>query len=194
MNVAWSQTGYNILAVYLFDCDSLPIINHPVYFKGDTLGASSFYYYDTIYTDINGIAADTVPAPYGESTWYNIYFETPNILPDTGTTSNSFLNKGSGNQVDDTHYWDCASGVNEYGTGQLLTWPNPFTDFILIDKIPVASVECVIADAYGRILFRKPINSAQERLNVSPFLCGSYLLLLKDINGAIIRHCVLLKN
>ncbi|HLP14215.1 MAG TPA: hypothetical protein VK177_19950 [Flavobacteriales bacterium] len=179
-----AQTGWNILKVQLSECDSTPIVGHPVYFKGDTLGATGFYYYDTVYTDANGIAVDSIPANFGESTWYGTYFDTPHILPDTGSTSNSFLSKGSGNETENVFYWGC-TGIVELDKFTLNIFPNPFTDYIWFSNLPSYANAICLVDVMGKMVWEQKVEAEKLCLNGSLICPGSYLLLIKNKNNEI---------
>src|SRR5690606_34418110 len=69
---------------------------------------------------------------------------------------------------------------------QLLLYPNPAKDLVIIDNIPHGETEIIVFDITGKVMVSKLTNAETTRIDTSNFLNGVYLVRL-DYYGEIVH-------
>lgn len=69
---------------------------------------------------------------------------------------------------------------------QLLLYPNPAKDLVIIDNLPDGETEIIVFDITGKVIVSKLANAEITRIDTSKFLNGVYLVRL-DHNGDIVH-------
>ena len=69
---------------------------------------------------------------------------------------------------------------------QLLLYPNPAKDLVIIDNLPHGEIQMIVFDINGKVIVSKIVNTETARIDTSNFPNGVYLLRF-DHNGYIIH-------
>ncbi len=73
-----------------------------------------------------------------------------------------------------------AVGLADLATINVSTYPNPATDFIIIERVASEILLAKICDAAGRVVLEEQLTSEIERLDVSVLAEGQYTLILTN--------------
>lgn len=68
--------------------------------------------------------------------------------------------------------------VSEIETSNFSIFPNPANDFVIVEADNISEIS--ITDLSGKIVYQKNINRSKERINISTFKSGIYILSVKD--------------
>ena len=88
---------------------------------------------------------------------------------------------------------DDTDGIDEHNTLQATVYPNPATDYVLIECTEYEKAEFVVYDLVGRVLLRQLLNSEKSYVNTSGFKNGVYVYQIqsngkKNIGKMVITH------
>jgi Zn-dependent metalloprotease len=138
---------------------------------------------------------------------------SPMIAAITGDSLNSFVINSSGNSVtleqySDNSYessgfvcsWSCASGLNKniLKDAEIVLFPNPASDeiTILFSYSGTKQLNIAIYDLLGNVVYKDDgtfIGKYQNKLNVSSFPDGIYLIKISDGQGTINKKLTITK-
>lgn len=84
-------------------------------------------------------------------------------------------------------------GIDEHNTLQATVYPNPATDYVLIECTEYEKAEFVVYDVVGRVLHRQLLNSEKSYVNTSVLKNGVYVYQIqsndkKNIGKMVITH------
>ncbi len=81
-----------------------------------------------------------------------------------------------------------AVGVSEIRQSNISVFPNPANDFVIIEADYIS--EILITDLSGKVVYQNNINSSKERINISTFESGIYILSVKDENSVYTQKLI----
>lgn len=79
-----------------------------------------------------------------------------------------------------------SAGYEDSMDNQLLLYPNPATDLVIIDNLPHGATQIIVFDITGKVIISKIASVETTRIDTSNFLNGVYIVRL-DYNGYIIH-------
>jgi Zn-dependent metalloprotease len=138
---------------------------------------------------------------------------SPMIAAITGDSSNPFVINSSGNSITLEQYsdfsiessgfvcsWSCVSGLNKniLKDAEIVLFPNPASDeiTILCNYSGTKQLDVAIYDLLGNVVYKDEgtfSNKYQNKLNVSSFPEGVYLVKISDGQGAINKKLTITK-
>ncbi len=71
-----------------------------------------------------------------------------------------------------------STGVSELANSNISIYPNPAQDFVVLKSDD--NSEVIISDLSGKVVYRNVLNSSLERINISSFRTGVYIVTVKN--------------
>jgi hypothetical protein len=97
--------------------------------------------------------------------------------------------------LDNMYFYSGSSSINEVNNNISSVYPNPVQNNInIVLKDIHSTYNLQILDLSGRVLMNETINKLNTKLDVSDFNAGSYMLVIKDQNNAIIGKQLIIKK
>ncbi|MBL7911096.1 MAG: M4 family metallopeptidase [Bacteroidia bacterium] len=66
-------------------------------------------------------------------------------------------------------------------------YPNPASDYFIVNSTNNAGLTLIVTDAAGRLIMKKELKSASEKINISQFAKGIYFIEVKEGSKAVYR-------
>jgi hypothetical protein len=141
-----------------------------------------------------------MPASFGTSTIgttkfsiYCTYTVNPNILKDAKVTKLSEnesvqLISADNNKKIPVENSVIVSGVNDFNL-----YPNPASFFINVDfsEIPEQGTMIEVIDGFGRTLYKNPVESISNRINIGNIPIGLYFVRSSNNHNSIVKKLII---
>jgi Secretion system C-terminal sorting domain len=83
-------------------------------------------------------------------------------------------------------YFNLSTKTNEPGHFPYVLYPNPTTDWLIIETNSDKAAEIIIYDLYGRALIEKPMIDSPYQVDISSFADGIYIVCIYE-DAALIQ-------
>ena len=80
-------------------------------------------------------------------------------------------------------------GISEIVASNISVFPNPAKNFVVVKADNITEIN--ITDLSGKVVCRKKLNASEEKINVSIFESGIYIISVKNDNSVYTQKLII---